>query len=81
MFTLLALGVSTSSAAATDEITDGPFGQLRQKYETLSPRGKMATGAAVGFVGARLAFKTVTKCAKLGAAAFITYVRRYDVMG
>ena len=75
VFTLLALAASSTSAAA-DEIADGPFGQLRQKYETLSPKGKMAAGAAVGFVGSRLALKTVTKCAKIGAAAFITYVRR-----
>lgn len=68
LFTLLSLAVSSKG----EEIDDGPFSTLRAKYETLSPKGKMAAGATVGFVGSRLALKTVTKVAKLGAAVFIT---------
>ena len=71
VLTLLILS-STHAASKSDEISDGPFGQLREKYETLSPQGKVAAGATVGFVGSRLALKTITQCAKIGAAAFIT---------
>ena len=62
------------AAHAAEEIgvVDGPFAKLRAKYEELSPKGKMAAGATVGFVGSRLALNTVTKVAKIGAAAFIT---------
>ena len=47
------------------------FGSLQAQYDDLSPRGKVVTGAAVGFVGSRLALGTVTKVVKWGAGAFI----------
>jgi hypothetical protein len=55
-------------SAAEDE---GVFQQLKSQYDGLSARGKLFTGAAVGFVGSRLALGTVTKVVKLGAGAFI----------
>ena len=72
---LLCLVLTLLSMAATtagEEIVDGPFQQLRDKYESLSPKGKVAAGATAGFIGSRLALKTVTSVAKFGAAAFIT---------
>jgi len=68
----LVLTLLCLAAANGEDITDGPFNKLRLKYESLSPKGKMAAGATVGFVGSRLALKTVTSVAKIGAAAFIT---------
>jgi hypothetical protein len=50
------------------------FSSLKEQYDELSPRGKVVTGAAVGFVGSRLALGTVTKVVKWGAGAFIVYV-------
>ena len=50
------------------------LGSLKAQYDELSPRGKVVTGAAVGFVGSRLALGTVTKVVKWGAGAFIVYV-------
>jgi hypothetical protein len=44
---------------------------LKSHYDDLSPRGKVVTGAAVGFIGSRLALGTVTKVVKWGAGAFI----------
>jgi hypothetical protein len=44
---------------------------LKSQYDDLSPRGKVVTGAAVGFIGSRLALGTVTKVVKWGAGAFI----------
>jgi len=69
---LVVLAAMASTNAAEEMVVDGPFAKLRAKYEELSPKGKMAAGATVGFVGSRLALNTVTKVAKIGAAAFIT---------
>jgi hypothetical protein len=64
----LSPGVPVVVSAAEDE---GVFQQLKSQYDGLSARGKLFTGAAVGFVGSRLALGTVTKVVKLGAGAFI----------
>lgn len=69
-YLILAVAVTTNAA----ELVDGPFSKLQAKYKSLSPKGKVATGAAVGFIGSRLALTTVASVAKVGAAAFITYV-------
>jgi hypothetical protein len=50
---------------------DNVFQRLKSQYDGLSARGKLFTGAAVGFVGSRLALGTVTKVVKFGAGAFI----------
>jgi hypothetical protein len=59
--------------AVSDGDTDskGILATLKAQYDDLSPRGKMVTGAAVGFVGSRLALGTVTKVVKWGTGAFI----------
>jgi hypothetical protein len=58
------------------------FGSLKAQYDELSPRGKVVTGAAVGFVGSRLALGTVTKVVKWGAGAFIVYVScEFNIVG
>jgi hypothetical protein len=69
------VGVVEGKAANRDE-SDSVFAKLHQQYADLSPKGKLVTGVAVGFVGSRLALGTVTKVAKLGAGAFIAYVQR-----
>lgn len=58
-------------AAKTADEPEGVFGKLHAQYKELSPKGKLVTGAAVGFVGSRLALSTVTKVVKIGAGAFI----------
>ena len=68
----LALVASSLVASAEAEVEGGPFSKVKEKYDSLSPKGKMVAGATVGFVGSRLALKTVTSVAKIGAAAFIT---------
>jgi hypothetical protein len=60
-----------SVSSAQEECADGPFTALYARYEQLSPKGKFATGAAVGFVGSRLAFNTAVRVAKVGAAVYI----------
>jgi hypothetical protein len=68
-------GVVESKAASRDE-SESVFAKLHQQYADLSPKGKLVTGVAVGFVGSRLALGTVTKVVKIGAGAFIAYVQR-----
>ena len=70
-------GLLVEAASATKKDTSDSqniFGSLKEQYDDLSPRGKIVTGAAVGFVGSRLALGTVTKVVKWGAGAFIVYV-------
>lgn len=62
--------INTKQVTADD--ADGPFGLVRSKYETLSPKGKFAAGCTAGFVGSRIAVNTVMKGLKIGAAAYIT---------
>lgn len=65
-------------AAAAKKVDDpdrsSAFGSLKAQYQSLSPKGKLVTGAAVGFLGSRLALGTVTKVVKIGAGAYIVYV-------
>lgn len=70
LLVLVTIGVYTTA----QEEAEGPLASIRRQYDSLSPRGKLAAGATVGFVGSRLALNTVTKVVKVGAAAFITYV-------
>ena len=59
------------AGAQAEEEKLGPLATIKQSYEGLSDKGKLAAGAAVGFVGTKLATGTVTKVVKVGAAAFI----------
>jgi hypothetical protein len=52
-------------------VDDGPFSQIRIRYNRLTPNGKFAAGISAGFIGSRLAFATVTDLAKAGAVAFV----------
>ena len=54
LLNLSATVVQVAAAKKVDE-TDGVFGKLQAQYDELSPKGKFVTGAAVGFVGSRLA--------------------------
>ena len=45
---------------------------VKQKYNSLTPRGKFAAGCTFGFVGSRIAVNTAVSCLKFGVAAFIT---------
>ena len=67
---LAACSLATVSAAK-DERSDGPLAKLQAQYYDLSPKGKLAAGATVGFVGSRLALKTISSVVKVGAAAFV----------
>ena len=50
----------------------GADGQsLREQYESLPPKGKFATGAVVGFVGAKVVVGSAVKAAKVAGAAFL----------
>ena len=65
------VATATVAAKRKDEPADGVFAQLKSQYKGLSPKGKLVTGATIGFVGSRLALSTVTKVVKIGAGAFI----------
>lgn len=52
-------------------VDDGPFSQIRIRYNRLTPNGKLAVGFSAGFIGSRLTFTTVTGLAKAGAVAFV----------
>ena len=69
--TILVAAATTNKKDTSDN--KSVFGSLKAQYDELSPRGKVVTGAAVGFVGSRLALGTVTKVVKWGAGAFIVY--------
>ena len=74
---ILVEAAKTSNNDTTD--SKSIFGSLKEQYDELSPRGKVVTGAAVGFVGSRLALGTVTKVVKWGAGAFIVYVLQFHI--
>jgi hypothetical protein len=78
---LLSAAVASTGAQAAKAnnnnkapVEGGVLNSLHKQYDELSPKGKMATGAAIGFIGSRLALSTVTKVIKIGAGAFIAYV-------
>jgi hypothetical protein len=75
LFVLLLISVAavqsiTTAATTTDD--EGLISSVKQKYDTLSPKGKFAAGCTLGFVGSRVALSTAVTCVKVGAAAYIT---------
>lgn len=58
--------------SAAKETEDGLMTKLKQKYDSLTPKGKFAASCTVSFVGSRIALNSAVKCIKIGAAAFIT---------
>jgi hypothetical protein len=67
---LLTSATTGSAAGLADE--EGVFRSIKQKYDTLSSKGKFAAGCTIGFVGSRVALHTAVSCIKIGAAAYIT---------
>jgi hypothetical protein len=65
------VGLVEAATTNKNDDSNGVLASLKAQYDDLSPRGKVVTGAAVGFVGSRLALGTVTKVVKWGAGAFI----------
>ena len=44
---------------------------LREHYDSLSPKGKFAVGAGVGYVGAKVVVGSAVKAIEVAGAAFI----------
>lgn len=63
-----------TNKSGNSTIVAGPFSAIHNQYRLLSPNGRAITGASVGFIGSRLALRTVTKVVKVGAGFFIAYV-------
>lgn len=60
------------SGAKGDDENENFLSVLRNKYDGLPPRGKFIAGAAVGFVGSRLAIGSAVGALKVAGVAFIT---------
>ena len=61
----LCCSVAVTSAAAADAQS------LKEHYDSLSPKGKFAVGAGVGYVGAKVVVGSAVKAIKVAGAAFI----------
>ena len=61
----LCCSVSVTPAAAADAQS------LKEHYDSLSPKGKFAVGAGVGYVGAKVVVGSAVKAIKVAGAAFI----------
>jgi hypothetical protein len=73
---LLVAGAARAAAAASGREGDRAdpdswWDDVAQRYRGMSPRGQFAAGAAVGFVGARLAVSTAVTFVKVAGAAFV----------
>lgn len=44
---------------------------IKEHYDSLSPKGKFAVGAGVGYVGAKVVVGSAVKAIKVAGAAFI----------
>jgi hypothetical protein len=54
--------------------TAGVLDKVQEQFDSLDPRGKFWAGAAVGFVGSRLALSSAVTAVKVAGVAFVTYV-------
>jgi hypothetical protein len=54
--------------------TVGALEKVQEQFDSLDGRGKFWVGAAVGFVGSRLALSSAVTVVKVGGVAFVTYV-------
>ena len=61
----LCCSVAVTPAAAADAQS------LKEHYDSLSPKGKFAVGAGVGYVGAKVVVGSAVKAIKVAGAAFI----------
>ena len=66
IFLFLCCSVAVSPAAAGANTQS-----LKDQYDSLSPKGKFAVGAGVGYVGAKVVVGSAVKAIKVAGAAFI----------
>mmetsp|Transcript_11484 Transcript_11484/g.27083 ORF Transcript_11484/g.27083 Transcript_11484/m.27083 type:complete len:163 (-) Transcript_11484:191-679(-) len=66
IFLFLCCSVAVSPAAAGANAQS-----LKDQYDSLSPKGKFAVGAGVGYVGAKVVVGSAVKAIKVAGAAFI----------
>jgi hypothetical protein len=71
LFVFLAIIMLPWCTAKVDD-SESALMQVKQKYDSLSPKGKFAAGCTLGFVGSRIAVNTAVSCMKIGVAAFVT---------
>lgn len=69
LFSLLLLLSSSRHVAVGEE--EGPLAFVRDKFDSLNPRGKLIAGAAAGFVGSRIVVGSAMTVVKVGVGAFI----------
>jgi hypothetical protein len=67
----LYLFLLVSLTSASSAVGQTLFSQLREKYDELPEKGKFATGAFAGFVGARVTVKSAVSVVKVAGAAYI----------
>jgi hypothetical protein len=53
---------------------DSALDTVKKQFDSLEPRGKFWAGAAVGFVGSRLALSSAVTAVKVAGVAFVAYV-------
>jgi len=59
------------SVAVTPAAAGANAQSVKEHYDSLSPKGKFAVGAGVGYVGAKVVFGTAVKAIKVAGAAFV----------
>ena len=64
LFLCCSVAVTPAAAAADAQ-------SLKEHYDSLSPKGKFAVGAGVGFVGAKVVVGSAVKAIKVAGAAFV----------
>jgi hypothetical protein len=67
---VLAVAFPCSSAKETESV----FDMVKEQFEGLETRGKFCGGAAVGFVGSRLALSSAITAVKGAGIALVVYV-------
>lgn len=73
----LSLLLFVSPAIAQEEedasqVSSSPLKLIQEKYDGLPDKGKLAAGAAVGFVGSRVVLNSAMGAIKVAGVAFIT---------
>lgn len=67
---VLAVAFPCTSAKEIESV----FDKVKEQFEGLQPRGKFCSGAAVGFVGSRLALSSAITAVKVTGIALAAYV-------
>uniref|UniRef100_A0A6V2PN63 PS II complex 12 kDa extrinsic protein n=1 Tax=Ditylum brightwellii TaxID=49249 RepID=A0A6V2PN63_9STRA len=70
--------IVTLGITKADDSSNNPWGivlsavePFQEKYSALPPKGKLASGAFVGYVGSRLTVRAVVSAIKISGAAYI----------